>query len=443
MSDQDTLDQPMFNLDYKQRLLVAVTSLTDEMSRASSKEEVLTLTAAWVPNIVPADRASITFPVDDENLSVHALEGNKAIPMGVFVPIANTTTGTAFRELRSVLIEDTSTRSEMDSQILASKGLVTCINAPMVSQGCAIGTINVAHWKSGVYTPEHVALLAHVAGVVAAQLNLLDRFFTTQENLEAMVSERTKELEEQKARLQLALDKEKELNGLQCQFVSMVSHEFRTPLAIIDGSAQRIIRRHDKIGTEKMLDGLGKIRTSVSRLTDLIESVLSAARLENGSIAVEPRPFDIREMIGEICRSLQQMSPNHRILYDMRHMPEEVDGDETLLRLVVSNLISNAVKYCPEGSRIWVEGKASDPSSVCFVVRDEGPGISPHELDKLFDRYYRASTSTGIIGTGIGLHIVQVLVDLHGGHVDVSSVEGEGTTFRVMLPRKMPSPKVG
>ncbi len=236
MSDQKAPTQSIeLDADHQQRLLTAFAGLTEEMSRASSKDEVLSLAATWMPNIVPADRASIAFPIDAESLAVHALEGNIAIPIGLSLPIADTTTGMAFRELRAVLIADTSTRSEKDAKMLASKGLVTCMNAPLISQGQAIGTLNVAHWKMGVYTPEYASLLSHVAGVLAAQLNLLDRFFATQEKLEAMVAERTEELESQKARLQLALDKEKELGGLQRQFVSMVSHEFRTPLAIVDG----------------------------------------------------------------------------------------------------------------------------------------------------------------------------------------------------------------
>ena len=304
------MDQPMIDRDrYTQQLLSAVTGLTAEMCRAASREDVLSLAATWIPQIIPASRASIAFPTDDRHLAVHALEGDKAIPIGLSLPINATTTGRAYRERRCVLTPDTSKRSEDDCQMLAGKGLVTCINAPLISRDDVIGTLNVAHWKEGIYTDEHASLLEHVAGVVAAQLNLLDRFFSTQERLEAMVAERTRELEAQKVRLQIALDKEKDLNGLQRKFVSMVSHEFRTPLSIIDGSAQRMIRRHDKIGAEKMLCGLGKIRTSVSRLTDLIEDALSVTWLENGGARFEPQSIDLRAVIGELCQAVSGDEP--------------------------------------------------------------------------------------------------------------------------------------
>jgi signal transduction histidine kinase len=296
--------------------------------------------------------------------------------------------------------------------------------------------IREVEFRKIVYQSYRSKLLIVVADDVTARNRAKRHLLMTQEKLEAIVADRTQELEEQKARLQIALDKEKELSGLQRQFVSMVSHEFRTPLAIIDGSAQRMIRRHDKIGADKMLDGLGKVRTSVSRLTDLIESVLSAARLEDGSIAVELMPFDIRAMIDEVFRNLQEISPDHQLFCDLQDMPDMIDGDEKLLRQVVSNLITNATKYCPAGTRVWIEGGTCDDDRIWLAVRDEGPGIPKDEVDKLFDRYYRGSTSTGIIGTGIGLHIVQVLVNLHRGDVDISSVEGEGSTFWIFLPKK-------
>ena len=434
MSEHETLNKPSLASDYSKRLLHAVTSLTAEISQAGSKDEVFALVATWMPSIVPADRASVTLPVDDDHLEVFALEGNKAIPMGMCIPIAETTTGTAFREQRLLHIEDTSKRSERDCQMLASKGLVCCVNTPMISQSRTIGTLNVAHWKAGVYTAEHEALLQHVAGVVAAQLNLLDRFFSTQERLEDMVAERTRELEEQKARLKVALDKERELNGLQRQFVSMVSHEFRTPLAIIDGNAQRIMRRHDRIAPDKLLDVLGTIRTSVGRLTNLIESVLSASRLENGSIQFRPEATDLAAMVDEIVASHQELSPGHPITADLAKLPSEVEIDGSLMRQVISNLVGNAIRYSPDGTPVHVTGDIGEDGLIRLAVRDQGPGIPAEECDKLFDRYYRGSTSTGIIGTGIGLHLVQVLVGMHGGEVNVKSTQGEGSTFTVTFP---------
>lgn len=424
--------------DYADRLLMAVTALTAEMGRASTKNEVLSLLAAWIPLMLPADRATIAFASGSDHLEIRALEGNLAVPKGEVLPIGITTTGTAFREKRVIRIDDTATQETLDDELLASNHLRSSLSAPLINQGDVIGTLNIAHREVGIYSAEHEVRLAHVAGFAAAQLALLDRFFEIQDNLEAKVAARTQELEDQKVQLELALEREQELNSLQSRFVSMVSHEFRTPLAIIDGNAQRLERRHDKTTSEQLLSGLGKIRIGVTRLTTLVEGVLSAARLEGGNINFDPGPCDVSRLISETCDKHQKIHPDHKILMDLDKLPAECCVDSDLMRQVISNLVSNAIKYSQDGVHIWVEGGKDDEGNVTITVRDEGPGIPKPELARLFDRFFRASTSIGIIGTGVGLHVVRALVRLHGGTVDVDSIVGEGTTFTVRLPTQQP-----
>jgi len=235
-------------------------------------------------------------------------------------------------------------------------------------------------------------------------------------------------------RLRESLEKERELNELQRQFVSMVSHEFRTPLAIIDGNAQRLQRRPEKISKDRVLKVVMSIRTSVVRLTDLMESVLSAARMEGGQIEFEPRSFDIGTMIAEICGNYADINRHHHVETDLESLPKTYGGDVKLLRQVISNLVSNAVKYSPEGTTVFIRGAQAEDGSIAISVRDQGVGIPKEELDKLFERFFRASTSTGIPGTGIGLHLVKHLIDLHGGSLAVESVVDEGTMFEIRLP---------
>ena len=216
----------------------------------------------------------------------------------------------------------------------------------------------------------------------------------------------------------------------------MVCHEFRTPLAIIDGNAQRIIKRHDSMPPDRIKTGLGKVRTSVTRLTELMESVLSASRLEAGTINMTPAPSNLAEMIVEVAGNHQEVNPNYKIVTDVDQLPDQFIVDIKLMRQVVSNLISNAVKYSPEGSLVSVQAASNGDGGVEIAVRDRGVGIPADELQNLFQRFFRASTSTGIAGTGIGLHMVKALVDMHGGRIDVSSEEGAGSTFTVYLPKR-------
>ncbi|NJO38408.1 MAG: HAMP domain-containing histidine kinase [Rhizobiales bacterium] len=219
----------------------------------------------------------------------------------------------------------------------------------------------------------------------------------------------------------------------------MVSHEFRTPLAIIDGHAQRLLRRSGAGMPDRSIAALGKIRLSVTRLTDLMESVLAAARLEDGRIDFRPGNCQLLEMVAELARNYGELYPHHKILIDFDQAAERIIADPKLLRQVFSNLVSNALKYSPGGGQVWVEGRRKDDGGVVIEVRDQGVGIPTGEQDMLFRRFFRASTSTGIAGTGIGLHLAFHLVQLHHGTIEVESAEGRGTTFRVHLPNRQSS----
>jgi len=256
------------------------------------------------------------------------------------------------------------------------------------------------------------------------------------DHLEQLVEKRTAELQSQAVRLEQALVEERKLASLQRQFVSMVSHEFRTPLSIIDVNAQRILRRPKSPLPERTVQALGKIRNSVTRLTELMESVLAAARLEDGKIQFDPGPCTLPELIEEIALNYGELYPDHNITLDLDRAPQQIIADGKLLRQVFSNLVSNAVKYSPNGGHVCIEAGINHEGDVVVSVEDQGVGIPVAEQEQLFSRFFRASTSTGIAGSGIGLHLVSHLVQMHGGTIHVESVEGEGSRFRVQLPRQ-------
>jgi len=261
-------------------------------------------------------------------------------------------------------------------------------------------------------------------------------------HLEELVDEHTAMLEKQAIRLQKALRRERDANELHRKFVTMTSHEFRTPLAIIDGEARRIFRRAEMIDQEEIATRMRKIRNAVDRMTRLMESILTVARLEAGKILIEPVACDPRETLTECCEIQREISPHFEIVLECADMEPMIVVDPATLEQVVTNLLSNAVKYSVNSPRIEVRGWTETPD-VVIQVRDFGVGIDAEDLPKIFDRFFRAKTAGGIAGTGIGLNLIKTLIEQHEGTICATSVEGEGSTFALRLPIDGPSRNPG
>jgi len=258
------------------------------------------------------------------------------------------------------------------------------------------------------------------------------------DHLQDLVNEATKELNNRAKDLRSALTKEKELNEVQRQFVSMASHEFRTPLSIIDSAAQRILRKVENLTPEDTTKRIEKIRGAVARMTQLMESTLDAARIEDGKINIEIEQCDLRYIILEVTMHQIELSPDHKITCNLQELPDFVMGDKGSFGQIFSNLVSNAVKYSPDVFDIQVKGR-QDGDYVVVEVKDKGLGISEQDVPKMFQRFFRAETSAGIAGTGIGLNLVKTLVELHSGTIKVQSQKDAGSTFTVRLPIQGPA----
>lgn len=247
------------------------------------------------------------------------------------------------------------------------------------------------------------------------------------------LAEQRDKIRSQTKHLKEALTKEKELNELQRQFVSTASHEFRTPLAVIDGMAQRLLRQKNGLTTDDLEERIEKIRAAVGTMTTLMESTLSAARHQDGKVKINIETCDIGKLVTETCAAHQEVSKSHVITCDLVNLPETIQADTNSVKQVLTNLLSNAVKYAPEAPDIRVAARA-EGSEVVIEVRDKGIGIDEEDMHRIGERYFRAQTSTGISGTGIGLNLVTILVEMHGGSFHVASTKGEGSTFTVRLP---------
>jgi PAS domain S-box-containing protein len=242
------------------------------------------------------------------------------------------------------------------------------------------------------------------------------------------------QLKQAEVDIRMALEKEREVSELRSSFVTLVSHEFRTPLTIIQSSADLLENYNHKLSDEKKLKLFGRVQGAVRRMTHLLEDVLLIGKAEAGKLNFKPSAMDLLAFCRDIVENSQMStSSRHAIDFFMHGNCGEVQMDEKLLGHILSNLLSNAIKYSPQGGIVKFDVICS-PESVCFLVQDYGIGIPKPDLEKLFESFRRASNVGSIPGTGLGLAIVKKCVDLHGGQIDIESEIGVGTTFSVTLP---------
>jgi signal transduction histidine kinase len=230
-----------------------------------------------------------------------------------------------------------------------------------------------------------------------------------------------------------SLQKERELSQLNREFVSMVSHQFRTPLTVIDMAAQRIMRRGARMNQDEIGERAAAIRNAAARLTKLMESTLNAARLDQGEISYQPMACNLAELITDVSTRYTGIEPGRKIDVSCQRLPSAVLCDPVLIEQVIANLLSNALKYSDNDTTVYVRGWIKD-NWVVISVQDFGVGIPDEDMPRLFDRYFRARTAKGTTGTGVGLAFAREIIRLHRGTIEVASHEGAGTTFTIRLP---------
>lgn len=259
--------------------------------------------------------------------------------------------------------------------------------------------------------------------------------------LEDQVSERTQSLRNTVAELELAkeevsqsLEKEKELSHLKSRFVSMASHEFRTPLSSIQLSAvltEKYAQQNDEANIHKHI---GKIKNSVSNLTSILNDFLSLERLEAGKVEPVYVEFDLVKFAEEITEEMQLIAKqNQNIVYQHTGTTSMVKLDQTLLRNCIINLIGNAIKYSGENTFIEFNSEIT-ADKLIIVVKDNGIGIPDTDQKHLFEAFFRAHNTGNIPGTGLGLNIVTRYASLMQGKIEFKSKVNQGTSFTISFP---------
>lgn len=251
-----------------------------------------------------------------------------------------------------------------------------------------------------------------------------------------MLRETLKELESSKDELSKALEKEKELGDLKSRFVTMASHEFRTPLSTILSSVSLLAKYTDADSQDKRDKHIQRIQDAVGNMKNILEDFLSLGKLEEGHVESRPVHMDaifLQELTKDTISDMLQICKKGQEIKCQCDVSGKVFLDGNLFKNILVNLLSNAIKFSPEQSLIQVS-LTTDAKGVLLHVADNGIGISEEDQQHLFERFFRAKNATNIQGTGLGLHIIGKYVELMHGSITLDSTLQKGTTFTIAIP---------
>ncbi len=302
---------------------------------------------------------------------------------------------------------------------------------PLLWMTCSLNVTDVAHAPLSTVAallalssaPHHPIWIWSI--IIAAVLLPLGAWITT------LHRSRKKQAQ---SKLRHSLDQERELGELKSRFVTLVSHEFRTPLGIIMSAIELMRHYDDKLPPEQKSELQDDIHSATQLMASLMEQVLVLGQVEAGKLGFRPTPVDIEGLATTLTEEI--LSATHRrcpVFCQSQSDLPMAHADAALLRPILGNLISNAVKYSPNGSSIHFHVRREGDDAV-FEVRDQGIGIPPEDLPQLYEAFFRCSNVGDTPGTGLGLVIVKRCVDLHSGSIHLESSPGAGTTFTVRLP---------
>jgi signal transduction histidine kinase len=313
--------------------------------------------------------------------------------------------------------------SEFGRHFKNDRNITSALSLPLrVGQRC-VGVLNVNRINHPESFEEHhreiLSMFAEHVAAVIERAETLDK-----------LGSRSRELEAANAHLI-------QLNTMKDLFLSTASHELKTPLTSVIGYAELLDDQGQRLTQAQRAEFLGRLRTEAERLMSLIEDILDLTRLESGKFSLNKTPFAVSEVAREAVETMRGLAGKHGVAIRESYetgLPELL-LDEVKMRQVVTNLLTNAVKFSPSGGTVDVR-VSREPRWVRIDVADHGPGVSPDEATHIFELFGQgvSEVARADAGVGIGLHLVKRISELHGGHVGVNSVPGEGSTFWVRLP---------
>jgi signal transduction histidine kinase len=364
--------------------------------------------------LIAFERTAIVL-LEDGNLRVFAAAGegvDSVFPPGSVASAEGSVVEEVVAGGHTVYREDMSEPRYAEEHDFLALGLRSRVVAPLLSGAKTIGAISVVRREPGAFSDGEIELLSLLGRLVGSGI----------QNIRAYEAERT------------TVEELRRLSALRADFVSLVSHELRSPMASVIGSARTLQQRWRELSAEQRESFLAVIAHETSRLADLIGDVLDTSRIEAGTFSYSFEDVDLAGLVRDSAAAAEHGQDEVAVEAVVREPLPAVRGDRDRLRQVLVNLIDNAVKYSPPGDRVRVEAGQMD-GRVVIEVRDRGPGISPEHQRLIFEKFGRANVPEHAKpGTGLGLFIARSIAEAHGGALEVRSAPGRGATFRLSLP---------
>ncbi len=361
---------------------------------------------------VPFQQLSLLVIQGDHYRRLVSLAGGPSdapLPAGEWVPLAGNSVEGVVRTGAPVVVQDTSAGEWPFDDRLRQAGIGSYVILPLVDASGVFATFNVGARDTGAFTDEVVDLLrAHSAAVTQAVKNIL-------------VHEAQREVV---ARLE-------EIDRLKNEFFATVAHDLKNPLSLVAGMAEMLEERWPELSEHHRNEMLGALRRAAVRLQDLIQRDLDVALIESGELRYESHRFDLAQLVRDAVGTFEQSETRRAFVVDAADDLPQAIGDAERQSQILFNLISNAVKFSPEGSRVAVSIVPTD-DSLNVGVSDEGPGIAPSDVPRVFLRGARLDPQKP--GLGLGLFIVKSMVEAQGGRVWVEGAPGGGACFKYTVP---------
>jgi len=427
------LDALAQSLEQSYREMQRLDAITADINAGLMLDEIMERIFTDFRQIIPYNRIGLSL-IENGIVCAHWAKSDSAIVQiekGYSAPLAGSSLEKIMQTGQPRIINDMVTYLEnkpqsMSTRAILAEGILSSLTCPLKMNGIPVGFLFFSSFERNTYANTHIEMFQKIAGQVSVILEK-GKLVTELAKQKETIERKNRELQE--------------LNTLKNTILGMVSHDLRSPLAIVQ-MAVEVLGTDDDMGLseQERTDIMGDMRHQISHMLLLVDDLLNMTEVETDNLALILKEIDLKQYLNHLVQQHNQMAAGKGTTIEIEPcMQVKVIADEHRLRQVIDNLVSNAVKYSPPGSHIRVQAFC-EPDMWGIAVTDQGPGITLEDRRRLFQKFARLSArpTNGESSTGLGLAITHRIIEAHSGQIGVDSIPGKGATFWFRIPYDLP-----